>query len=48
MKVLEKRICPDFDSYPKEFFRLKNGFENQTERYSFSVEIHLKKNVIDS
>jgi hypothetical protein len=42
MNALEMRICPDFESHPQEYFRLKNGYENQTERYSFSVEIHLK------
>ena len=32
------RFCPDFDAI-KDYWRIKNGYTNQTERLSFSIEI---------
>ena len=35
---IEKRICPDMTGFEK-FHRIKNGYNNQKERLSFSIEI---------
>ena len=35
---IEKRICPDMTGFEK-FHRIKNGYNNQKERVSFSIEI---------
>ena len=43
LNYLTSRLCPDFDGFDKskKLFKLKNGYGNVTERYSFSAEIHL-------
>ena len=45
----KNRLCPDFDGFSKEkeLFKLKNGYNNVTERYSFSTEVHLQNNESD-
>ena len=35
-----QRICPDTDHKLTEFYKIKNGYTNSTERFSFSLEIH--------
>lgn len=39
LKVFTKRFCPDINDDFKKFWQVKNGYTNETERISFSVEI---------
>lgn len=35
----KERFCPPSTNINKEFYKLKNGYTDQKERYSFSVDV---------
>lgn len=37
-KVID-RLCPDMEAL-EEYYKVKNGYTNTTERISFSIEVH--------
>ena len=37
--IIKERLCPDME-HLGDFYKIKNGYTNRTERVSFSLEIH--------
>ena len=39
-KSIERRLCPDQESINSDFYKVLNGYTNETERNSFSISIY--------
>lgn len=42
---IKNRLCPDYDTI-KDFIKIKNGYANVTERWSFSIEIRICDDIV--